>query len=194
MSLLEKLEVGECYGLKHIVTDEGDSHDHSNCRSIFPNLKKVLVQNCSLLESLFPASHFRTLDHLESVEISGTPKLRYVFGKCYCEDNLSLPLKDQSVEIHLPALKHLSLHDLPNMVNFCTENCHMKALSLEEIDLGECSLLFAKAFTDSMVGWNEEQEDLITTRKVIPLTTFSSSLHLILLLNILLLLNFLWDR
>ncbi|KAF7842544.1 putative disease resistance protein [Senna tora] len=133
MSLLESLQVTECHGLKHIVTNEGDNgHDHMNYSSIFPNLQQISIRNCSFLEYIFPASHFKSFNHLESVRIIGVNKLRYVFGKCYCEDNL--PPHNQNVEIHLPALKVLLFDDVPNLVTIGTENYHFAALSLNKFE------------------------------------------------------------
>ncbi|KAF7842975.1 putative disease resistance protein [Senna tora] len=91
MSLLEKLEVGECHELEHIFRDVGDDDDHRNYSFVFPRLQEVYIWKCHLLESLFPASHFKTLDYLKSLRISGTPKLKYVLGKCSCDVNLPQP-------------------------------------------------------------------------------------------------------
>ncbi|KAF7842583.1 putative disease resistance protein [Senna tora] len=133
MSFLESLEVKGCDGLKHIVTNEGDNaHDHMTYSSIFPKLKEISIRKCSFLEYIFPASHCRSFNNLESVRIIGVNKLRYVFGKCYCEDNL--PPHNQNVEIHLPALKILRFDDVPNLVSIGTENYHFAALSLTKFE------------------------------------------------------------
>ncbi|KAF7842973.1 putative disease resistance protein [Senna tora] len=133
MSLLESLEVTECHGLKHIVKHEGDNgHDHMNYSSIFPNLKRISVCDCSILEYIFPASHCRSFNHLESVKIFGVDKLRYMFGKCCCEDNL--PHHNQNIEIHLPALKVLLFDYVPNMVSIGTQSCHFTALCLKRVE------------------------------------------------------------
>ncbi|KAF7842972.1 putative disease resistance protein [Senna tora] len=139
MLLLETLEVKKCHGLKNIVTEEGDDHHHMNNNPIFPNLKEVSVNNCRLLESVLPASHCTTLDHLKSLKVSGIHKLRYVFGKCNCEDNLAH--HNQNVEVLLPSLEQLIIQRVPNMVNICSENNYMTALSLREIALAECPQL-----------------------------------------------------
>ncbi|KAF7842576.1 putative disease resistance protein [Senna tora] len=163
MLVLEELGVKKCRGLKHLITDEGDGHDHMNKISIFPKLKLVSIENCRLLESLFPASHCTTFDNLESVKISRAPKLGYVFGKCYCEDKLAH--HNRNVEIHLPTLNRLIIHDLPNMVNICSENSYITALSPKIIYLGECPQLpFIPLVTDFTVGLNERQEDLTKTK------------------------------
>ncbi|KAF7842571.1 putative disease resistance protein [Senna tora] len=164
MLFLEKLKVKKCRGLKHLITDEGDGHDHMNKSSIFPKLQKVSIKNCRLLESLFPASHCTTFDHLVSVKISRAHKLRYVFGKCYCNDMLAH--HNRNVEIHLPTLNILFIHDVPNMVNFCYENSYITALSLKKFSLIECPQLLVKPLPDLKVGLHETQENL-SSRKVL---------------------------
>ncbi|KAF7842582.1 putative disease resistance protein [Senna tora] len=94
----------------------------SNWTSLFT---LSIASSMSLLESL-------SFNHLKSVRIIGVNNLRYVFGKCCCEDNL--PLHNQNVEIHLPALQVLYLKNAPNMVSIGTQNCDFTALSLETVD------------------------------------------------------------
>ncbi|KAF7842578.1 putative disease resistance protein [Senna tora] len=161
--LLEKLEVKKCRGLKHLITDKGDGHDHMNKISIFPKLKMVSIKNCRLLESLFPACHCTTFDDLKSLKISRAHKLRYVFGKCYCEDNLAH--NNQNVEIRLPTLEELLIHDVPNMVNICGENSYMTTLSLQTIALIDCPQLPVRRLPDFKVGLHETQD--LTSRKVL---------------------------
>ncbi|KAF7842575.1 putative disease resistance protein [Senna tora] len=163
MLFLEKLKVKKCHGLKHLITHEGDGHDRMNKSSIFPKLKKLSIKKCRLLESLFPATHCTTFDHLVSVKISRAHKLRYVFGKCYCNDMLAH--HNRNVEIHLPTLNILFIHDVPNMVNFCYENSYITALSLKGILLIECPQLpFRPLLTDFTVCLQETQEDLTKTK------------------------------
>ncbi|KAF7842570.1 putative disease resistance protein [Senna tora] len=164
MLFLETLEVEKCHGLKHLITDKGDGLDHMNEISIFPKLQNVSILNCRLLESLFPASHCTTFDDLKSVRISRADKLRYVFGKCCCEDKLAH--LNRNVEIRLPTLEQLLIHDLPNMVNICNENSYITALSLKKFSLIECPQLLVKPLPDLKVGLHETQEDL-SSRKVL---------------------------
>ncbi|KAF7842313.1 putative disease resistance protein [Senna tora] len=177
MLFLEELEVKKCHGLKHLITDEGDGHDHMDKSSIFPKLQKVSIQKCRLLESLFPASHCTTFDHLESVKISHAHELRYVFGKCYCKDKLT----HHNVKIHLPTLNRLIIHDVPNMVNICGENIYMKASSLKGIDLIECPQLPAiPHLTDFILGLHEIQDDLAKRKlQMISITECEELVHII---------------
>ncbi|KAF7842314.1 putative disease resistance protein [Senna tora] len=161
MLFLEELEVEKCHALKHLITDKGDGHDHMNKSSIFPKLEKVSIKNCRLLESLFPASHCTTFDHVQSVKISRAHKLRYVFGKCYCENTLAH--RNQNVEIRLPTLEQLLIHDIPNMVNICSQNSYITTLSLKEFSLIECPQLPIRPLLDFKVG-HETQEDLASTK------------------------------
>ncbi|KAI9071595.1 hypothetical protein K1719_046435 [Acacia pycnantha] len=89
MSLLEELVVSNCDDLKHIVTEEVDSHHHMNANSIFPNLRTIKSKECGKLEYVFTTSCSRNLMRLESLFIHGDSQLKYVIGKS-CDDDNSL--------------------------------------------------------------------------------------------------------
>ncbi|XP_028753126.1 uncharacterized protein LOC114712751 [Neltuma alba] len=164
MSLLEKLTVWRCDELEHIVMEEVDGHDHMNGPIFFPNLRTIEIDSCDKLESLFPASCCTKLVHLEYVDIQGARELEYVFGKS-CGDDKSRQ-QNQNCEIHLPALKKLSLKRVPNMVSMCPEKYYVEASSLEAVDLGECPQLPINSFIDVSVEGHEGQEQ-VSRKKVI---------------------------
>ncbi|KAI9103576.1 hypothetical protein K1719_023199 [Acacia pycnantha] len=164
MSLLEGLVVSNCDELEHIITEEVDGHHHMNANSIFPNLRTIEIRQCHKLEYVFPASCSRNFVRLKSLLINGASQLKYVFGKS-CDDDNS-PHQNQNIEINLSALNELSLEGVPNMVSMCPENYDVKALSLQDIFLGECGQLPINDFLDLSIVGKTRQEQLSRKRPI----------------------------
>ncbi|KAK7304994.1 hypothetical protein VNO77_42891 [Canavalia gladiata] len=79
---LEQLIITNIDGLKHIIgSGRGDESILTPQSSRFgmPNLKTVCIDNCSMLESLFPICCTEGLVHLEEVRIKNVPKLHTIF-------------------------------------------------------------------------------------------------------------------
>ncbi|KAK4254256.1 hypothetical protein QN277_009660 [Acacia crassicarpa] len=155
LKLIETLKVNECSTLEHIITDERpNSYGHMNVHSIFPNLQQVYVRSCKNLEYVFPAFYSRDFKCLEHVSIQEAGKMKYVFGKCRADEDHNV----QS-ELALPALKEIWLDDVLNMASICTKNYHVKALSLEDIELKKCPQLPINSVMDLCVDV-QKTEDL----------------------------------
>jgi len=70
---LETLKIRDCSELKHII---GEITPESNG---FPELKKIIIQECGKLEYVFPVSVSLTLHKLERMTISYANNLKQIF-------------------------------------------------------------------------------------------------------------------
>ncbi|CAL0307533.1 unnamed protein product [Lupinus luteus] len=139
--LLESLEIRECNGLKDIIANEEGEiiSEYSHHTPLFPKLKDLVVEECKRLENFIPVSYVHGLVHLESLQITRCPRLKYIFGEYNHEHQL--PSYQNHNEFHVikfPALKTLSLEDLSNIKGICPENCYPLWPSLHESYFLDC--------------------------------------------------------
>ncbi|KAF7833697.1 putative P-loop containing nucleoside triphosphate hydrolase, leucine-rich repeat domain, L [Senna tora] len=138
--LLKELIIKECHGLKHLIIDDGDEHDQLNNGSVFPKLTTLTVWKCRLLESVFPATFSEGLKQLKYMEIAEAPELKYVFTHYHQKDHSSHQ-KQNKIYINLPALEHLCLRNLPNILSFCSSNYYPTWPFLQKFIVDECPKL-----------------------------------------------------
>ena len=158
---LEQLKISGCYELKHIIAASGSQHGGSNTSEeispapmnshfLITKLRDVNIIDCPSLESIFPICYVEGLTQLQKMEITLSPKLKYVFGKCDHEEHLS------SHHVMLPHLEVLGLSLLGNLVGMCPENCQAKWLSqsLRMLNIGNCPKLAIPWF-NLKVGYDQ---------------------------------------
>ncbi|KAI9088266.1 hypothetical protein K1719_029987 [Acacia pycnantha] len=157
--MLEVLTIRVCDQLKCIVGDEGDARSQINYNSIFPKLKQLNVSYCRALEYLFPAYAFRSPVYLESLKIYKAPMLKYVFGRSLHDDSLNSENQNIQTLIDFPALKYLSIEDVPKLVSIYPENYYMRGLYLRSVILRELPEFKMKPFNEFLVCWHTEQQE-----------------------------------
>ncbi|GAU22764.1 hypothetical protein TSUD_129760 [Trifolium subterraneum] len=156
---LEQLTIHDCSELKHLIecplekkkhliAASGSEHDGcSTSEEIVPapmnlmtNLRDITIHNCQSLESIFPLCYVEGLPRLQMMEISHSPKLEHVFGKC---DHEHLSSHQNLNQVMLPHLEDLRLLWLDNIIGMCPENCQAKwpSQSLRILDILGCPKL-----------------------------------------------------
>ncbi|GJN12078.1 hypothetical protein PR202_ga30323 [Eleusine coracana subsp. coracana] len=115
----------------HCIWSKGVIHDDSYS---FGALQIIHVHNCPRIKFVLPFSSQITLPSLETLHITHCGDLRQVFPW----DSSRLPeeyQKEVAVK-EFPALKHIHLHDLPNLQEICAAK--MYAPMLETVKLRGC--------------------------------------------------------
>ncbi|XP_054818576.1 uncharacterized protein LOC129318075 isoform X2 [Prosopis cineraria] len=166
--MLERLKIGNCEELKHIITNEVEDDDHLNCTSIFPNLESLRIWNCNKLEFIFPSTFFGGLQKLKSIGIHGASELKHVFGKYDPEDYVSNENGNNEPHINLPALETLSLQEVPNIISIHIKKYHLECPSLQTV---KAPKEFNLQMHDVMSGGakaSEKKEIVDAGRPVIP--------------------------
>jgi len=108
--LLETLTISKCDELKHIIIDTGD-HDNTGGNN---------------WGTVFP--------NLRSVEVGDCEQLEYIIGQ-YTDDHQN----HTEIHLRLPALKCLSLWNLPSLVGMSRKQYQTTFPPFEELELIECS-------------------------------------------------------
>ncbi|KAK4253903.1 hypothetical protein QN277_010520 [Acacia crassicarpa] len=157
--LLEVLTIRACGPLKCIVGDEGDARSQINYNSIFPKLKRLEVSDCDALEYLFPAYAFRSPVYLESLKISKAPMLKFAFGRSQRDDSLNPENQNMQTLIDFPALKYLSIEDVPKLVSIYPESYYMRRLYLRSVSLKELPKITMRPFNEFSVCWHTDRHE-----------------------------------
>ncbi|XP_019433962.1 PREDICTED: uncharacterized protein LOC109340689 isoform X2 [Lupinus angustifolius] len=175
--MLESLEIKECNGLKHIITNEEGEiiSDYIHHTPLFPKLKDLVVEECKQLENFIPVSYVHGLVHLENLQITRCPRLKYIFGECNHENQLpSYQTHNQFQVIKFPALKSLWLEDLSNIKGICPENCYPLWPSLHESYFLDCPNLKILSINNSVVISEVSQQVHTITEEVGPIMHMDS--------------------
>ncbi|KAE9614955.1 putative Receptor L-domain, winged helix-turn-helix DNA-binding domain-containing protein [Lupinus albus] len=170
--LLESLEIKECNGLKHIITNEEGEiiSDYIHHTPLFPKLKDLVVEECKQLENFIPVSYVHGLVHLESLQITRCPRLKYIFGEYNHENQLpSYQNHNEFQVINFPALKSLWLEDLANTKGICPENCYPLWPSLHESYFLDCPNLNILSVNNSVVISEVSQQVHTITEEIGPI-------------------------
>jgi hypothetical protein len=96
---LMELRVYDCQDLEQIVAVNEELVQLSNAELYFPKLKRIRVENCNKLKSLFPISMVTMLPQLRTLYLSDATQLQEVFRHS-CEDGIM-----NQKEIVLPNLE-----------------------------------------------------------------------------------------
>ncbi|KAJ6753537.1 RESISTANCE PROTEIN RGA2 putative-RELATED [Salix purpurea] len=116
---LQLLDIYRCSELEQIIAkDNDDEKDQilsgSDLQSLcFPNLRKVEIDGCNKLRSLFPVAMASGLPKLETLDVAHSSQLLGVFGK----DDDASPVNVEK-QMVLPNLSFLKLDNLPSIVCF----------------------------------------------------------------------------
>ncbi|KAF7833708.1 Disease resistance protein [Senna tora] len=164
---LKELWISTCDSLEHIITttDErkeivavnSESEYQRSLGVAFSQLKYLKIIRCNQLEDLIPVSFAHSLACLKSLTILEARKLKYVFGQS--EDEDQNPNKFHIIQFS--ALRILDLHNLPNIISICPQNCHLTWPYLRTLELSKCpqpSILFGSSPEDLT-----DSEDLMKT-------------------------------
>ncbi|KAK4278753.1 hypothetical protein QN277_016555 [Acacia crassicarpa] len=145
---LEELYIDRCDSLEHILTEDAkeivDANDYQSYKNAFPKLKSLYIGKCKKLEYLMPISFAKSVKQLKALLVFENNELRSIFGPSSEDMN---PNKPQTIEF--PALKHLELDSLPNIISICPQNYHPTWFSLKSFSLKNCPLLYIK----SIIHW-----------------------------------------
>ncbi|XWS09808.1 hypothetical protein CRYUN_Cryun39dG0021000 [Craigia yunnanensis] len=133
---LETLEIHDCPGLKHVITETIDSDSYPLC---LPKLTTLEISSCDVLEYVFPISMAPDFPQLKEINITNCTQLKTVFG---------LGKEMGGKEILLPQLRSLVLKNIKGLSSFCPENCVLVQPSLEVLEVEECPLLAPFIFED----------------------------------------------
>ncbi|XP_054818582.1 uncharacterized protein LOC129318077 isoform X2 [Prosopis cineraria] len=161
--MLERLEIGNCEELKHIITNVAEDDDHLNCTSIFPNLESLQIRNCNKLEFIFPSTFSGGLQKLKSIWIHGASELKHVFGKYDPEDYVSNENENNEPRIDLPVLETLSLIEVPNIISIHIKKYHLECPSLQTVEAPKMQDVASEGAKES-----EKKEIVDAGRPVIP--------------------------
>jgi len=81
---LERLEVGDCCELKHIIREEDGEREIIPESPCFPKLKTIIIEECGKLEYVFPVSvslTLQSLPQLERLQVSDCGELKHIIRK-----------------------------------------------------------------------------------------------------------------
>ncbi|KAK4278657.1 hypothetical protein QN277_016477 [Acacia crassicarpa] len=155
---LEELCIDGCDSLEHIMTEDVkeivDASDYQSYKNAFPKLNRLQIYGCKKLEYLMPISFAKSVTQLESLSVYGNNELRSMFGPSSEDLNSNKP---QTIEF--PALKHLGLYKLPNIISICPKNYHPTWSSLKSFQLTDCPLLYIKSVIHWVASGGLRQED-----------------------------------
>ncbi|KAK4275476.1 hypothetical protein QN277_018551 [Acacia crassicarpa] len=144
---LEYLIIKECSELRYIINNEQEDgtdtedvtvHIPYNSHEIFPELRVLTISSCGNLEFILPNSCIEGLLKLRKIEISLASKLKYIFGQCKNEDQLSCL---NSAKMVLPHLEEIELESLPNLLGIFSENYHLSWECLKKLTWRNCPRL-----------------------------------------------------
>lgn len=98
----------------------------------FPNLTKVLINGCPLLEHVFTCGMVRSLLQLHELEISWCDKMEVIVKKAEDSDTRATDV------VVFPSLKSVKLHGLPKLKGFCLGMEDFLWQSLDTLEIKYC--------------------------------------------------------
>ena len=126
---LQKLTLQNLSKLKNVWEINGEG-THS-----FQNLQEVSVQECHMLQTVFPAALVKHLKKLYTLEIESSRGLLEIVGK---EDNVA---SDQTQNFVFPCLTTLILFDLPELIYLYPESFTLERPVLNTLLVSDCPKL-----------------------------------------------------
>jgi hypothetical protein len=124
--------VYNCQNLKQIVAPNEELVELPNAAELyFPKLKKIEVENCNKLKSVFPFFIVTMLPQLISLRLSKATQLREVFRPSRGNNVMN------EMETVLPNLTEITLADLPNFVDIC-HGYKLHAIELLQFNISNC--------------------------------------------------------
>jgi hypothetical protein len=128
---LMELCIYNCQELEQIVAANEELVQLPNAELYFPKLKKIEVENCNKLKSLFPISMVTMLPQLSTLHLKYSIQLQEVFRHSQSHNIMN------KMEIILPNLNVIRLDSLPNFVDIC-RGCKLHADKLQELNIYSC--------------------------------------------------------
>ncbi|CAL0307550.1 unnamed protein product [Lupinus luteus] len=175
MTSLEVLTIDNCHGLKCLIKgnereEVQDNHDLQK-NSMFPRLEELKVENCDLMEYIFPISFARGLVKLQKIQICETPQLKYVFVQSNHEDISSYQSQNKVlVEFFV---ENLTLKLAPNFISICSENYYASCPSLQHLSLN-CIGLPIMSVSNLIVGSEDTLSDCDSKKDASQVKTLKS--------------------
>ncbi|KAK0600110.1 hypothetical protein LWI29_011736 [Acer saccharum] len=146
---LEELIISWCGELEQIFNEDDAeecnqtlSKDHFQWPLLFPNLKRLTVENCYRLRHMFSPSLARNLLQLEELSIYYCGELEQIFN----EDDVADMTNDRKMV--LPQLHKLTLKQLTSLINFCPVGYHFIFPSLSSLEVTKCPKLTTRFSVD----------------------------------------------
>ncbi|GAU51536.1 hypothetical protein TSUD_414000 [Trifolium subterraneum] len=107
------LVLEQCEELEQIIEDDDKENENvPNPQVCFPQLKFLLVTHCNKLNHLLYIHTSHEFPELEYLALNQNSSLVQVF-------NIGSGVREGTVEVLLPKLKHVILMELPNLNNIC---------------------------------------------------------------------------
>ncbi|KAG5255233.1 disease resistance protein [Salix suchowensis] len=156
---LQSLDISGCSELEQIIAkDNDDEKDQilsgSELQSLcFPNLRKVEIDGCNKLRSLFPVAMASGLPKLKTLEVRDSSQLLGVFG----QDDEASPVNVEK-QMVLPNLYFLRLKNLPSIVCFSLGCDDFLFPCLEDLTVDECPKLTTQFANETNVSMSAQSE------------------------------------
>ena len=132
---LNCLEIHSCDELEYLIAKDEENRilsDGDLQPLHFPQLCKVIVNECNKLKFLFPITIVDSLLGLSYLEVQGASQLVEVFAH---EDEGDAAIQK---DVTLPKLNYIALDLLPSLVNFCPMNYHSILPNLRGLIVKSC--------------------------------------------------------
>ncbi|KAJ1380802.1 P-loop containing nucleoside triphosphate hydrolase [Sesbania bispinosa] len=100
----------------------------------FLNLKKLKIQCCQSLKSVFSSSIARSLSQLQELSVQECDMIEEIITR----EEEKMSEEPKKVKIIFPALQWLTLYRLPSLRCFCSSNYHLELPSCHDITITEC--------------------------------------------------------
>ncbi|XP_061361146.1 uncharacterized protein LOC133305048 isoform X2 [Gastrolobium bilobum] len=138
---LEKLEVLECDGLKHVLADDDKSEIRSDDHNLmFSKLKWLKIEQCEQLEYVIPITFAQNLVQLEDLLIEACGELKWMFGEYMHEDQL-VDQNQNELKIEFRALKNLEVRSCANLKYIIPVTSAESLVQLQSLEIHRCEKL-----------------------------------------------------
>lgn len=102
----------------------------------FLNLKKLKIQCCQSLKSVFSSSIAKSLSQLQELSVHECDMIEEIITRE--EEEIRISEEPKKVKITFPALQWLTLYHLPSLRCFCLSTYHLELPSCHDITITEC--------------------------------------------------------
>ncbi|KAL9418286.1 hypothetical protein AB3S75_041152 [Citrus x aurantiifolia] len=105
------------------------------------SLTELSVSKCNNLTYIFTLSLARSLVQLKSLKVTKCERLECIVEAKFDHNEGEISVGDGNTMLALPLLRELRFEDLPELMNFCSENYYSTWPALEVLCLSSCSKL-----------------------------------------------------
>ncbi|KAI9111302.1 hypothetical protein K1719_017714 [Acacia pycnantha] len=124
-----------------------------------PKMNGIFAKNYSMVNWIATEEVHASTIEAPLFHIYKAPMLKYVFGRSQHDDSLNSENQNIQTLIDFPALKYLSIEDVPKLVSIYPENYYMRGLYLRSVILRELPEFKMKPFNEFLVCWHTEQQE-----------------------------------